>query len=328
MTFTSRPAGPNPRSPRAARKLVLLILLVPYLAVELAFNHQLLTLSTGLLDSQALRGIEIWGRLISGVGLGLLIWIVVLSRYLSALPALVLSLALGLGVMWHLQRMIVDHWVSMASDEDKQLALALNMLSQPAASGALRTGRGPLLKTPADPALRSSVASLFPAAALHATERHALVRDWARQMGFDASGTTLARLTPEMANNAYRNLIVPPLALGLSLLFALLNMAQLGFALIRFTALSMRRDPPWLPLARPMLVGGLIAMTIAGGNDFVNGDGFRLDLRPGMWREAPVLALLTEWSLRAEPVWYPLAEWAHQTPLMNASFRHPWPGSL
>jgi hypothetical protein len=41
------------------RKVVMLLLLVPYLLVELAFNHRLLTLASGTLDNQALRGVEI-----------------------------------------------------------------------------------------------------------------------------------------------------------------------------------------------------------------------------------------------------------------------------
>jgi len=79
------------------RKVVMLLLLVPYLVVELAFNHRLLMLASGTLDNQALRGVEIWGRIISGVGLGLLIWNFAMGRLLPRLPGLAaLLLSLGL----------------------------------------------------------------------------------------------------------------------------------------------------------------------------------------------------------------------------------------
>jgi hypothetical protein len=320
------PATPtvDDRKIRLNRKLVLLVLLVPYLLVELAFNHQLLTLTTGMLDSEALKGIEIWGRIISGIGLGLLIWTFVIGQRLPALSALLLSLALGITLMWHLQKTVIDYWVSRAPIEDKQLSLALAMLSQAASSGQLHTEHGPVLKRPPGVALQLTVASLFPASALHAGAREQLVMGWARQMGSDYQAADLARIPPEQADNAYRNLIVPPLALGLSLLFALLNMAQLGYWLIRLGALLLRRDARRLGPAQPVLAILLIAGSVWSCNAFLDSAGYREDLRPGLWRQSPALATLTEWTLRAEPRWYALAEWSHNTLLMKASFRLPW----
>jgi hypothetical protein len=56
----------------------------------------------------------------------------------------------------------------------------------------------------------------------------------------------------------------------------------------------------------------------------VDSEAFRLDLRPGLWQNDPLLALLTDWGLHAVPPWFVLAEWAHNSVLLNASFKLPW----
>jgi hypothetical protein len=309
------------------RKLVMMLLLVPYLLVELAFNHRLLMLSSGTLDNQALRGIEIWGRIISGVGLGLLIWNFAMGRLLPRLPglaALLLSLGLGVLCMWHVQRAVIDYWVEQAPAQDKQIALALGMLAPTASLGQLHTGHGPLMGPPASEGLRLTVASLFPASALHAAQRDELVLAWTRQMGAGFGAQDLARASPELVDNAYRNLIVPPLALGLSLLFALLNLAQLAYALLRSAALLLRLQWGRHGWFQSALALALVGFSATLGNGYVDSEAFRLDLRPGLWRNDPLLALLTDWGLHAVPPWFTLAEWAHKSVLLNASFKLPW----
>jgi len=309
------------------RKVVMLLLLVPYLLVELAFNHRLLTLAPGTLDNQALRGVEIWGRIISGVGLGLLIWNFAMGRLLPRLPglaALLLSLGLGVLCMWHVQRGVIDYWVEQAPAQDKQIALALGMLAPTASLGQLHTGHGPLMGPPASEGLRLTVASLFPASALHAAQRDDLVLAWTRQMGAGFGAQDLARASPELVDNAYRNLIVPPLAVGLSLLFALLNLAQLACALLRSAALLLHLQwsrHGWFQAALSLALVGFSATL---GNGYVDSEAFRLDLRPGLWQNDPLLALLTDWGLHAVPPWFALAEWAHNSVLLNASFKLPW----
>ena len=309
------------------RKLVMLLLLVPYLLVELAFNHRLLTLASGTLDNQALRGVEIWGRIISGVGLGLLIWNFAMGRLLPRLPglaALLLSLGLGVLCMWHVQRAVIDYWVEQAPAQDKQMALALGMLAPTASLGQLHTGHGPLMGPSASEGLRLTVASLFPASALHAAQRDELVLAWTRQMGAGFGAQDLARASPELVDNAYRNLIVPPLALGLSLLFALLNLAQLAYALLRSAALFLRLQWGRHGWFQSALALALVGFSATLGNGYVDSEAFRLDLRPGLWRNDPLLALLTDWGLHAVPPWFALAEWAHKSVLLNASFKLPW----
>lgn len=315
------------RAPQLNRKLALMLLLVPYLLVELAFNHRLLTLTAGTLDNEALRGVEIWGRIISGVGLGLLLWTFAIGQLLpklSGMAALLLSLGIGIFCMWHGQRAAIDYWVDQAPMRDKQISLALSMLAPVAAMGQLGTGHGQLMTRPASEGLKLTVASLFPASALHAEQREALILAWTRQMGASYGAKDLAQIPPALADNAYRNLIVPPLALGLSLLFALLNMAQLATALLRYGALRLHRKRGHYLSFQIALSVALIAVSATVGNAYVDSDAFALDLRPGLWREDPLLALLTDWGLHAERPWFGLTEWAHNTVLMKASFKLPW----
>jgi hypothetical protein len=315
------------RTLRLNRKVVLMLLLVPYLLVELAFNHRLLMLTSGTLDNQALRGVEIWGRIISGVGLGLLLWTFAMGRLLpklSGLAALLLSLGLGVLCMWHAQRAAIDYWIDQAPARDKQISLALGMLATTAALGQLHTGHGPLMGPSASEGLRLTVASLFPASALHAAQRDDLVLAWTRQMGASYGAQDMARIAPELADNAYRNLIVPPLALGLSLLFALLNLAQLVSALLRYAALLLHRQWGQNGWVQAALSLALVAFSATLGNGYVDSEAFKLDLRPGLWQNDPLLALLTDWGLHAEPRWFALAEWAHNSVLLKASFKLPW----
>ena len=326
MTPLQPALDPAARRFRFNRKLAMVALLLPYLVVELAFNHQLLLLSIGTLDNNALKGLELWGRIISGIGLGLLLWTYAVGRVfpkLHGLPALALSLGFGLLCMWNMQKFLIDSWVEQAPLQDKQLALALAMLAQPASLGVLSTVHGPMLQRPPDLALRLTVASMFPAAALHAERREPLVLGWASQMGTRYPAADLANIPAELSDNAYRNLIVPPIALGLSLLFALLNMGQLAFSLVRYGALLLRRDLSRYAMVQPLLGLALVSASAFSGNAFVNSDGYQQDLRPGLWRDDPALALLTEWSLRAEPQWFPLAEWTHNEVLLKATFRLP-----
>ena len=315
------------RALRLNRKVVLMLLLVPYLLVELAFNHRLLMLRSGTLDNQALRGVEIWGRIISGVGLGLLLWTFAMGRLLpklSGLAALLLSLGLGVLCMWHAQRAAIDYWVEQAPARDKQISLALGMLAPTAALGQLHTGHGPLMAQSASEGLRLTVASLFPASALHAAQRDDLILAWTRQMGASDGAPDLARLSPELVDNAYRNLIVPPLSLGLSLLFALLNLAQLAYALLRSAASLLHLQWGHHGWYQAALSLALVGFSATMGNGYVDSEALRLDLLPGLRRNDPLLAVLTVWGLHAEPPWFAVAEWAHKSVLLNASFKLPW----
>ena len=57
--------------------------LVPlvYLVIELGFHYQLVNITADTVNDDTLSGLEFWGRVISGVGLGLTIYRLSLAKF-------------------------------------------------------------------------------------------------------------------------------------------------------------------------------------------------------------------------------------------------------
>ena len=102
---------------------------------------------------------------------------------------------------------------------------------------------------------------------------------------------------PLLADEAYRNLIVLPIALGLSILFAILNLSVLIVFL--FGQVSSRH--------RVALNVGvfslLVALSAFAGKGFLRSEGYLGSMRAGIWQEKPLLELLVEWSGSAPEFW-------------------------
>lgn len=75
-----------------------------YIAVEFGFNYQLLNLTVDFVAEDVLLGLEFWGRVISGIGLSLVL-------------------------MWNVQKMLTDYLVDQASLEDKKSPYYLRFLA-------------------------------------------------------------------------------------------------------------------------------------------------------------------------------------------------------
>ena len=117
-----------------------LILLTCYTVLELSFNHRLLELAGDLqwkATSVQLNDIEIWGRVVSGWGLGLLLmrWLDNFVR--SRVLLLVMCCALGLFSMWHAQKALVDNIVSRAHAQDLAMSWKSQMRTQEALNGRI-----------------------------------------------------------------------------------------------------------------------------------------------------------------------------------------------
>lgn len=103
-----------------------LIVLACYAVMELSFNHRLLELAGSLeltTTAEQLLDIEIWGRVVSGLGLALLLvrW---LDRFIkSKILLLALCFSLGLFSMWHVQKALVDTIVARADSQDLWMSL-------------------------------------------------------------------------------------------------------------------------------------------------------------------------------------------------------------
>lgn len=297
-------------------------ILIPtaYLIVELGFNYQLIDLSAGTVQDDVLSGLEFWGRVISGVGLGLILFRLMLNRPIHRLAALLLCVGIGITVMWNVQRELTDALVAAALPEDKVAAVALSALARPAGDGELKTLRGDaVLLDHADAFERKTVMALFPAAALHIENRDAQLQHWLGVAGFAQEPTLIPAHIQE---NAYRNLIVPPIAIGLSIFFALFNLALLVGSVANKLRKGLR------PIVFSTALAALIAVSLFPSNPLTNSQGYRNSLAPGLWNRKPALAMLVEWSVKAAPAWWQVSSFSHRFLLLGYPFQKPqWPGT-
>ena len=294
--------------------------LVLYALVELSFNHRMLELTDVVLSNSDLDGVQFWGRIIAGFGLSMLLLRWLDLRMAQRWQAVLLSFAVGMTLMWHFQKMVIDHLVESAPVEERQLSVYLLNIADLGAQGQLRIHGVPLGTENMSPSVREAVKTLFPAAALGTP----LVDFEAPASGWVAQAPALpTSVSPEMLDNAYRNTITPPIALGLSSFFGLLNLAQ-GLGLCVLLLLRRQGHPNWAAGLRKHLLALTAAMTLGltamHHDEFIDSPGYALHLSPHMWQHSAVLATFIAWDLRAEPAWYALSNWAHHHLLRGLTF--------
>jgi hypothetical protein len=294
--------------------------LVLYALVELSFNHRMLELTDVVLSNSDLDGVQFWGRIIAGFGLSMLLLRWLDLRMAQRWQAVLLSFAVGMTLMWHFQKMVIDHLVDSAPEAEKKLSVYLLNIADLAAQGQLHIKGEPLGTTHMPPSVRETVKTLFPAAALGTplTDFEAPASGWVAQ-----APALPTSISPEMLDNAYRNTITPPIALGLSSFFGLLNLAQ-GLGLCVLLWLRRQGHPKWAAGLRKHLLALTAALTLGltamHHDDFIDSPGYALHLSPHMGQHSSVLATFITWNLRAEPAWYPLSNWAHHQLLRGFLF--------
>ena len=296
-----------------------------YVGVEFAFNYQLLNISVDFVSDDVLLGLEFWGRVLSGLGLSL-----VLYRNSNALNIyngvrFALCLVIGIALMWNVQKLVTDYLVDQASLEDKEVSLILATLSTKASEGKLKTNAGHnLLTTPFYEQDRKIAASLFPALALYAPNRIEQVSAWSEMSPGQIKGLLALNDSEARLSNAYRNLIVPPLTLGISIFFALLNLAQwLGMSLRIFqTRLGISALQIRLMTSGLFIV--LLLYSFISPSSFANSKAFREELTPRLFANDPILAVLTTISAYAVPNWYFLSSWCHEHVLGGIQLKRPY----
>lgn len=115
----------NSSSDHRGSELLLVLLTCAYLLFELAFNARLLDVAGGKPDKQALDHIELLGRLLSGVGLTLVLW-----RWMAHSGAGVftsVSRLIGIGIVlvpsvYFGQKLLIDEIVDSASTKQRATA--------------------------------------------------------------------------------------------------------------------------------------------------------------------------------------------------------------
>jgi hypothetical protein len=296
-----------------------------YVAVEFGFNYQLLSLTIDPASDEVLLGLEFWGRVLSGIGFGLLLYRLSNQLNIQNLSRLLTCLLLGVIIMWNVQKMITDHLVREASLADKKVSLLLASLSDEAASGSLSTLNGNALLPPtANAEDRKITASLFPALTLYTPNRVAQLAAW-KQVSTAQIEAALAQNYPEeQLANAYRNLIIPPLTLGISLFFAILNLAQLLSYLVFGLATKNAKVVIWMRSSALVLFSCFLLFSFAASSPLVNSKAYQTELRGPLFKDDLVLGILTEWSAYAAPNWYFLSSWCNQHVLRGVQLKRPY----
>ncbi len=318
-----------PSSPSARLSLQpwFLLLLAAYAVLELSFNHRLLEIAAGMLtgvDATRVQAMELWARVVSGLGLALLLmrWF---DRLIPSRLWLVLSCSVaGLLLMWNLQKALVDVIVASADEKDMQMSVQSHLSTGEALKGRIELRGQPVLDEPASPLLRPVMTALWSSSVLGLSPDDLEVTAGAAQL---ASRWILPSPSEKQLRDAYRKAVMMPVALGTSLLFGLLNLCQLlaGTVLFLVSKAGAGRSPGLLHRGLlPGLVLVCVVATWAQGNAWVDSPGYRQVARPALWQDKPFLAPFVEWSLRAEPAWSDPLAWVHRELLGDFDFRDTW----
>ena len=286
-----------------------------YLLAELSFHYQLINITAETVNDDTLSGLEFWGRVISGVGFGLTIYRLSFSKRANKLLSLVLCLVGGIIVMWNVQRELTQYLIDSANTEDKIASVALSVLATQAAEGGLKTLKSQPLVSPEITSFEKKlVKALFPAAALHSDDRTEQINSWLDQVPANPAAIYPTYFTPE---NAFKNLIVPPIAIGLSVFFAILNLSLLISFFVEMVYEKYRL------VSRALILSLLILISTQPTQRSTISNSYEGAMRSGLWKNDPALAFLVEWSGLASPAWGSVSRFASQNLLGGYSFVKP-----
>ena len=308
-----------------------LALLAGYAVLELSFNHRLLELAGDLqltATPDQLHDIELWGRVVSGLGLALLLmrW---LDRFVkSRAVLLVLCCALGLVTMWHLQKAVVDTIVSRADQQDLMMSWRSQLSVQEALNGRMALRGETLLSSPAPADIRPVMSALWASSVAGLSPDDLESDSGAAQL---MGGFFAPQITPQQLSAAYRKTVMTPVVLGASLLFGLLNLCQF-FAGCVALVLTLTRHDGLLQRCKSWLLPSLTVLCMGlswwPGNVWTTSPAYQLVASPALWTDKPYLAPFVEWSVRAEPAWADSVAWVHSALLQDFEFTMPFRHTL
>lgn len=149
---------------------MLIALTAVYLLFEIGFNARLLDVAGSTAGTREIDGLEIHGRLLSGVGAALLIAGAALRRWHK--PPLAVALGLpALPVVFWVQGLLVAHLVAATQPEARREAMYLALIPAAVSQGVVElgsgggTGRGELGASNLDSPAGKALLAVFPALA-------------------------------------------------------------------------------------------------------------------------------------------------------------------
>jgi hypothetical protein len=304
-----------------------LTVLACYAVLELSFNHRLLELAGDLqltTTPDQLLDIELWGRVVSGLGLALLLmrW---LDRFVkSRVLLLLLCCTVGLTTMWLLQKNLVDAIVARADQQDLMMSWRSQLSTQEALNGRILLRGEVLLGSPAPDDIRPVMGALWASSVAGLSPDDLDSNSGAAQL---ISGFFAPQIPPEQLSAAYRKTVMTPVVLGASLLFGLLNLCQFFAGLVALV-LTLARQDGLLQRSKFWLLPAMIALCMGlswwPGNVWTNSPAYQLVASPALWADKPYLAPFVEWSVRAEPAWADSVAWVHSALLQDFEFKVPF----
>ncbi len=300
---------------RNAQPWCLNALLATYAVLELSFNHHLMEVSSGAdPDPAVLKDLEFWARLISGLGLSLWLIRALLRRGMMPVLAVLLSVILGVSLMWHLQRWLVEHIVAQASVQDKQMSLYAQQLAPALLGGQILVRDKPLVqldRLPADS--RPAWRALIPAITLGLTPGDI-------QAGGLHAAMSAQPWPDQLLTDAYRRAVIVPISLGVSLMFGLANLCLL-ITLLGQRCLPGRLAAPWRQsLLFFVLWISVLTWTLNVYASDASEGAYPEIARPTLRANQPLLAPFVEWTLQAQPAWQALTGWMHDRLLAGYAF--------
>ncbi len=303
-----------------------LTLLVGYAVLELSFNHRLLELAGNLQQTSTpaqLHDIELWGRVVSGLGLALLLMRWLDSFIQSRLVLLMLCCSLGLTSMWHLQKALVDTIVARADQQDLAMSWRSQISTQDALNGRILLRGETLLEGPAPAEIGPVMRALWASSVAGLSPDDLDSRSGATQL---IDGFFAPQIPPEQRVAAYRKTVMTPVVLGASLMFGLLNLCQF-FAGLTGLVLTIAGQQGLLQRCNFWLLPGLVVLCMAlswwPGNAWTSSPAYSRVASPALWADKPYLAPFVEWSVRAEPAWADSVAWVHSALLQDFEFKFP-----
>ncbi|MEI7786797.1 MAG: hypothetical protein WCK08_20605 [Betaproteobacteria bacterium] len=307
----SAPSSPS----RDAQPWWLLLLLAAYAVLELSFNHHLMEVgSAAVTDLAALKDLEFWARLISGLGLSLWLTRALLRRGMMPVLALLLGVGVGLTLMWHLQRWLVDRIVAQASMQDKQMSLYAQQLAPALLGGQLLVRGKPLVhwdRLPAD--ARPAWRALLPAITLGLVPSDI-------QAGELQAAMKAQPWPDQWLTDAYRRAVMVPIALGVSLMFGLANLCLLLSLLIRRCWPGSMAQAWRHNLVFFLLWASVLCWSLSAHASDASASAYPEIARPTLRANQPLLAPFVEWTLRAQPAWQSSTGWMHDHLLGGYAF--------
>jgi hypothetical protein len=227
--------------------------------------------------------------------------------------------------MWNVQKMLTDYLVEQASLEDKEVSLLLAPLGPKAADGSLATLTGNLIiSEPLSEQDRKITASLFPAIALYAPNRKEQIAAWSGKTPQQIQLLLAMDYTAAQLSNAYRNLLIPPLTLGISIFYALLNLAQWVQMTISIFQKRWGISTWFLRLTTSITFTVLLLFSFLVETPFVDSRAYQEELKKPLYENDYLLGVLTTISAHAVPNWYFLSKACNQYVLGGVQLKRPY----